>query len=63
MAIEVHLDEMPKYGTSVAEVLDLINLNDYEGTMVIRPDSVTIRPFVPGQLPATGIVNLFLSPR
>jgi len=54
---------MPKYGTSVAEVLDLINLNDYEGTMVIRPDSVTIRPFVPGQLPATGIVNLFLSPR
>jgi FkbM family methyltransferase len=63
LAVELHLDEMPKYGTNAAEVLELINVKDYEGTMVMRPDTSTIRSFVPDQMPEHGIVNLFLTPR
>jgi FkbM family methyltransferase len=63
LAIEVHLDELPKYGTSVAEVFELIDIDSYEGNMVVRPDTDTIRPFVRGEMPPAGIANIFLTPR
>lgn len=63
LALEVHIDELPKYRTTVAEVFALIHLPDYTGSMILRTDSDTVRPFEPSRMPEAGIVNLFLSPR
>ena len=62
LAIEVHIDALAKYGSSVAEVFDLIDIAHYEGTIIIRPDYITVRQFDRTEMPAAGIVNLFLSP-
>jgi hypothetical protein len=62
IAIEVHIDSLAKYGSGVAEVLEQIHIKDYHGTMVVRPDYNTVKPFAVEQLPATGIANLFLTP-
>jgi FkbM family methyltransferase len=64
IALELHLDALPRYGSSPDSVLALIELTRYQGRMMVRPDWVTLRPFSGiGDLPGSGVVNLFLAPR
>lgn len=67
LALELHMDQLPRYGASVQEVLDGIGVERYEGTMLVRADSGTaqdvLRPFDRNAIPHSGVANLFLSPR
>jgi len=59
--LELHLDELPRYGNSLAEILSRFEWSEYEATVMIRPDWFTEKPYAPGDdLPRTGVVNLFL---
>jgi FkbM family methyltransferase len=59
IAIEVHGAALPGYGSSVAEVLELLHLDDYEGFMVRRP-AYTLDPIARDQIAGDEPVNLFL---
>ena len=62
VAIEIHCTDLPRYGSSVAEVLQLLNSNDYQGFVVRRPTHA-LEPFGQGQIAGVEPVNLFLRPR
>jgi FkbM family methyltransferase len=63
IALELHIDLLARYGTKVDDVLALLDLARYEGTMMVRPDWETLRAFHgPSDVPPRGIVNLFLRP-
>jgi FkbM family methyltransferase len=61
IAIEVHGAALPGYGSSAAEVLELLHLDDYEGFMVRRP-AYTLDPIAREQIVGDEPVNLFLRP-
>jgi FkbM family methyltransferase len=61
IAIEVHCAELTRYGSAVAEVIELLHLEDYEGFMLKRPAYVTERLDVNG-ISGGEPVNLFLTP-
>jgi len=63
LAIELHVDLLPRYGTSLAEFLALIGAERYAGTMLVRARPREVLPFEPAAIPSGGIVNLFLQPR
>jgi FkbM family methyltransferase len=64
LALELHLDDLARYGTSAPRVLELIDSERYDIQMMLRPDWVTLYPFTSCQdLPATGVVNLFFFAR
>jgi len=60
MAIELHIDLLARYGSTVSEFLNLIDAVDCQGSMLIRSGSQTAVPFDPAALPSSGIVNLFV---
>ena len=63
IALELHLDDLARYGESAGSVLALLPLQDYRGKLMVRPDWHTLCPFDgPGSLPREGVVNLFLRP-
>jgi FkbM family methyltransferase len=62
IALELHLDFLAGRGITAKQVLDLIALDGYVGTMEIRPNYGILVPFSLDKLPPTGIVNLFLEP-
>jgi FkbM family methyltransferase len=62
LAIELHLDSLARYDSSVEEIFALIHIDDYRGVMYQRPDYVNVTEFDRAHLPSSGIVNLFLEP-
>jgi FkbM family methyltransferase len=62
IALELHLDDLARYGTSASGVLGLLDLARYEGTLMVRPDWETLSPFEAHSLPLRGVVNIFLRP-
>jgi FkbM family methyltransferase len=62
LALEIHLDLLPRYGSSVSALFDLIGIGNYHGTMMIRPDWHALHDFRAEALPSTGVANLFLVP-
>jgi len=62
IAIEIHLDYLGDYGSSVAEILNILDIQNYEVQMMVRHiDWETLTPFKSADdLPAFGVVNLFL---
>lgn len=67
IAIELHLDLIGRYGRSAGRIFELIDLDRYTascfwnpGTQYSDPTSHGISPFTRGQLPTSGILNLFL---
>jgi len=63
LALEIHLDVLPHYDSSVSTLFDLIDIGNYHGTMMVRPDWHTLYDFSIETLPSTGVVNLFLEPQ
>ncbi len=64
ISLELHVDSLPSYRTSAAEVLRPVELDGYEIAWMARPDWHTLHAFAGvDRLPATGILNLFLTPR
>ncbi len=60
LAIELHVDLLRRYGSSLEEFLELIDADRCRGTMLPRSGPQTAVPFDPNSLPSSGIVNLFL---
>lgn len=63
LALELHLDLLSRFGTSAADIWRLIEADAYEGTMMWAAEKTTARRFAARDLPAHGIVNLFLTPK
>ncbi|HEY3964471.1 MAG TPA: FkbM family methyltransferase [Planctomycetaceae bacterium] len=64
IALEIHLDDLARFGHSVDTVLALLPRDDYTGEFMIRPDWERLSPWEGrGSLPAQGVVNVFLRPR
>jgi hypothetical protein len=62
LALELHLDQLARFGTTVEEIFGMVAADEYEGTMIRRGDP-TVIPFDRAALPKEGIVNVFLKPR
>ncbi|HTW94787.1 MAG TPA: FkbM family methyltransferase [Tepidisphaeraceae bacterium] len=62
IAIEVHCAELPRYGSSVIELMKLLNASEYQGFVVKRP-AYTLEPFAQENIGGDEPVNLFLRPR
>lgn len=69
IALEIHLDSIAQYQASVNDIFNLIPLEKYSGkyfwnpgTQYIRPDTHKLLDFEIDKLPASGIINLFLTP-
>jgi FkbM family methyltransferase len=63
LALEIHDDQLGRYGSSVEEIFDHIGIADYQGHMITRADLCRLRPFDPASMPRNQIVNLLLRPR
>ncbi len=65
IALELHLDDIAAYGSNVNEIMDLLSIDDYRSEMLIRSRSWDMLfPFHSvNELPESGIVNLFLTPK
>jgi len=63
LAVELHSDFLPRYGSSPASVASAGRFSDYAGKMVLRSvDRNKSLPFELEALPKHGVANLFLSP-
>jgi len=62
LALELHLDLMKTYGSSLQNIFEIIGIGNYTGKMLIWPDSDHLHPFDPSQIPPTEIINVFLHP-
>jgi FkbM family methyltransferase len=63
MDIEIHIDELPRFGASAVSMLDLIDMHSYQALVMIRPDWDNLAIFRDtSELPASGVINLFLWP-
>jgi FkbM family methyltransferase len=61
--LELHLDDLPRFGHSVSDVLGQLDLKAYKASMMVRPNWETLVPFTnTATLPRTGVANLFLWP-
>ena len=64
VALELHLDDVKRFGESARSVLELLPAERYRGEMMVRPGWHDLKPFRgPEDLPAGGVVNLFLWPK
>ena len=63
VAIELHLDALPDYNSTVAEIFRLLSISTCKVTAEFRgEDRREIHQFDPSRCPQSGIVNLFLEP-
>lgn len=62
LALELHVPLLAKYNTTVAEIWELIGIDDYEGVMINRSHKYESHPFIAQQIPED-VVNLILYPR
>jgi len=61
IALEIHMDTIRKRGQSLADILDLIGIQRYEGVMSVRPDKFReIETFDPSAIPEDSITNILL---
>ena len=63
LALEVHGVEMEKFGSTIEQVLGLIDLEKYEGCIYARLPEPKLMPFEPGKLAGETYPILFLSPK
>jgi FkbM family methyltransferase len=64
IALELHLNDLVRYGDSVAAIWDLLPRDRLRIEVMQRPDWFATRPLdKPEDLPASGVLNLFLSPK
>ena len=64
IALELHLDVLPRFRTSATQVLAQLDLPSYDVTAMVRPDWETLSTFHRIEdLPRAGVVNLFLTPK
>jgi len=62
--LELHLDDLARYGTSVEDVLRLLAWEEYDVEAMARPDWQTVTRVTGAQdLPAAGVVDLFFHPK
>ena len=62
--LEIHLDDLARYGDSVDGVLGELPLERYTGRMIVRPDYTNFIEWRGREtLPLSGVVNLFLWPK
>ena len=64
LAIEIHSHDLPRYGTSVDELLTLLHLEDYECFIQLK-DGEEAEPFTVGKvdISAYSHVHLFAVPK
>jgi FkbM family methyltransferase len=63
LAVEIHADNLPRYGSTVASVAMAGRFSSYAGRMVLRSvDRNHDLPFHVDALPREGITNVFLTP-
>ena len=61
IALEIHMDWLRWRGQPVADIFKLIDVNRYEGEMVLRPEQAdTVRVFDSTAIPLNGAANVFL---
>jgi FkbM family methyltransferase len=64
VALELHLDHIKRFGESARSVLQVLPTERYRGEMMTRPSWHELKVFRgPEDLPAAGVVNLFLWPK
>jgi FkbM family methyltransferase len=64
IALEIHMEGLRSRSQSVADIFRVIDLDRYEGQMVVRADDFNlIKTFSPSAMPESGIVNAFLWPK
>ena len=62
LALELHVPLLAKYHSTVAEIWELIGIDDYEGVMINRSHKYESHPFIAQEIPED-VVNLILYPR
>jgi FkbM family methyltransferase len=61
LALEIHMDCLGWRGQSKTDIFKLIDVNRYEGEMVLRSDDFNaLQIFDPSAIPENGIANVFL---
>lgn len=64
LALEIHSDFLPGYGSTLQSLALAGHLSEYTGTMVVRSlDRTTSLPFDLETVPKKGVTNVFLTPR
>ena len=64
LAIELHLDVLGKYGSSIEQLWELIDVDAYRGDISIRQgDRNKLVEFDKNLVPAEGIASVFLEPK
>jgi FkbM family methyltransferase len=64
IALEIHRDGIRQWGHNVSNLWDLLDLNRYEGEMVLRPEKYReVVPFNPSLISQYEATNVFLRPR
>jgi FkbM family methyltransferase len=64
LILEVHPNFMTEYGYggSIQKLCDIVGVNEYTGTIVLRPNFQDRLPFAPEAVPVDGVSNWHLSP-
>jgi hypothetical protein len=64
LAVEIHPDFLPGYGSTVESVASAGRFAGYSGAMVVRSlDRTRSLPFQLDTVPRKGVSNVFLTPR
>ncbi len=64
LAVEIHSDFLPGYGSTLESLACAGHFSEYAGTMVVRSlDRTKSLPFDLATVPRRGVANVFLSPR
>lgn len=64
LAVEIHSDFLPGYGSTLESLASAGRFSDYSGNMVLRSlDRMKSLPFDLATVPKTGVANVFLTPR
>ena len=62
LAIELHMLLMKRYGTTVQDVFEMIDVDQYRGSMIVPTKSTEIIPFDPDIIAKAPKANIFLEP-
>jgi FkbM family methyltransferase len=60
IALELHPAELGKFGAGIEDILRLLDIAEYEGTMIVRPDYQNVRPLNVETFQSDEPFNIFL---
>jgi hypothetical protein len=63
IALELHTKEVLKFGVTAQDVLNLLDTDGYEVSVVARPDWYSVRALREQDLATRDVLNLFLRPK